>query len=242
MDDRIYTNGKIVTGVFLGGPLAGGYYFWRTFNALGWPKAARWSIVVAVLFLVLCVMSRLTPLLDHIPNSVFWPLQIGLIFAVTRSYLQRALDSRPVLDRPVFGWGNTILVALVCFVLTMGPILALLYLGPETFDPTRAKYYGKLQHEIRYIPSELSEIDVGRVANALTETGFFDEQQQKFVDLSQTGRTLIITISCSEEARSQEVIDMFRQLRDDLQQGFPDKHIVIDMAVDTTGDRIARLE
>jgi hypothetical protein len=236
MDERIYTERKIVAGVAIGGPLAGGYYFWRTFNALGMPKQALWCAVGSVAVLAICISFAFIPGLDR-TNGLAWALQIGLTYGVTQSLLKESLAAHIADGKPVFGWGNTILVGVIFLVITVGPFLV-----PSIFDTSVVRYYGRLQHEIHYVPGELRPAEVDRVADALTATTFFDEQQRKFVDLSQSGRTLTITISCSEEARSQEAIDVFRQLRHDLQQKFSDKQIVIDMVVATTGDRIARLE
>jgi hypothetical protein len=243
MDERIYTERQIVHGVLLGGPLAGAYYLWHTFNAFGLRKQAIWSAAAEVAVLAFCLGSSYIPLLDLLPNFAFWGLQIGVTYGVIRGYLAEPIAAHLAAGKPVFGWGNTILIGIIFLIFTFGPLLGLVYLSPNTFDPNTTKYYGRLRHEIAYIPAEVSEVDVGRVANALTETGFFDELDQKFVDLRQyDNKQLVIIVYCTQEARATDTIDFYRRWRDELQRGFPDKHIVVDMVVGTPDDRIVRLE
>ncbi|MEK7855607.1 MAG: hypothetical protein AAB288_05925, partial [Acidobacteriota bacterium] len=77
MDEKIYTERRILTGVLLGGSVAGAYYFWHTFRALGKPRHAFAALIVAAAVLIVTFGSLLIPLLDQIPNAVFHALQVG---------------------------------------------------------------------------------------------------------------------------------------------------------------------
>ena len=53
MSEGLYTAKKIATGVFVGGPVAGGYYFWRTFKTVGLRTHAVAAIFVTAALLLL---------------------------------------------------------------------------------------------------------------------------------------------------------------------------------------------
>lgn len=242
VSDKIYTERKMVIGVLLGGALAGGYYFWRTFNALGMPRRAMAAVVIALIVLALTLGSIFIPALDRVPNIAFYGLQAGLTIGAIRAYLSTDIDAHVNAGRPEYGWGNTILVAVISVTLTLGPLIGLAYLSPDTFEDTTTRYYGELKHEIVFDPANVSEAEVERVASALTSTGFFDDEVQKTVDVEKSDRRFIITVYCNEGARTPEWIDFYKEFRSDLQKSFPANPIVIDMVVGTPDNRIARLE
>lgn len=241
-NDKIYTERKILAGVLLGGSVAGAYYFWHTFRALGKPRHAIAAVIVAAAVLIVTFASIFVPVLDKVPNAVFHGLQSGIALGSIRAYLSTEIDAHIAGGKTVYGWGNTILVAIVSMIITLGPLLAFLYISPATFDNSTTRYYGRLKHEIVFDPSNLNELEVGRIAAALTSTGYFDEEKQKTVDAAKSGNRFIITVYCNNDARAPETIELYKMWRSELQESFPSNPIVIDMVVGTTDDRIARLE
>jgi len=242
MDENIYTERQILTGVLIGGPLAGGYYFWRTLNAFGKPNLALLAVITAVAVLAISFGSNFIPVLDRLPNFVFYALQIGLVLGITRGYLLNDMTQHIAAGKAVYGWGNTIIVAIISMVITLVPILAFLYLGPGSFDRTTTRSYGKLKHEIVFDSGNITELEVGRIASALTSAGFFDEEMQKTVDAEKSNDRFIITMYCNETARDPEFIELSKTLRSDVQKLFPANPIVIDLVIGTPENRITRLE
>jgi hypothetical protein len=242
IDDRIYTERKILTGVLVGGPLAGGYYFWRTFNAFEKRKQAVTAVAIALIVLVATVASLYIPVLDKVPNFAFWALQGGLTLGAIRGYLSTEMTEHVEAGNAVYGWGNTIAVAVISLTITFGLILALIFASPVSLDNMTNRSYGNLKHEIVFDPENISEPEVDRIAKALMSIGFFDEEVQKTVDAAKSDGHILITVYCTEEARSPEVIEMYRMLRADVQKSFPTDRIVLDMVVGTPDNRIARLE
>jgi hypothetical protein len=239
MNDEIYTERKMVVGVLLGGALAGGYYFWRTFNAFGKPRRAAAAVVVAFAVFSFSVVSILIPALDRVPTIAFHALHIGLTIGAILGYLTTDIDAHIRAGRPVYGWRNTILVAIAAGIFSLAPMIGVSYLSSDT---RTARYYGELRHEIVFDPANLSQDELDRIATALISTGFFDKEVQKTVDAERSDNRFIITAYCSEEARAPEAIEVFRNLRSDLQKSFPGNPIVIDMVVETPDNKIARLE
>lgn len=242
MDEKIYTERKILTGVLLGGSIAGAYYFWHTFRALGKPRHAFAALIVAATVLIITFASLFIPLLDQIPNAVFHGLQVGVALGAIRAYLPTDITADVESKKGVYGWGNTLFIGFISLILTLVPLVAFIYLSPATFDTTTTRYYGTLKHEIVFDQSNLTESEVGRIAAALTSTAYFDEEVKKSVYAAKSSSRYIITVYCTEEARSAEVIDLYKGLRYDLQKSFPANPIVVDMVVETPDDRIARLE
>lgn len=223
--------------------MAGGYYFWRTFNALGKPKHAIWAVVTAVAVLSIIIGSSFIPLLDRLPNFVFYGLQFGLVYGVTRGYLLNEITEHIAAGKAVFGWGNTIVVAIVSMIITLGPLLAFVYFSPGSFGGTTSKNYGRLKHEVVFDSDNLSEVESDRIAAALTSAGFFDDEMQKSVDAAKLNERFVITMYCTEGARSDgEFMNLVRTLRSDVQKSFPTNPIVIDLVIDRPDNRIARLE
>jgi len=243
MDERVYTERKILIGVLLGGSLAGAYYFWRTFNALGKPKYATAALVTASVVFTATIVTVFIPALDRIPQFVFWGTQIGLVYGAIRGTdLNTILNERVATGGSVYGWGNTIVVAIISLVVTLGVLASTFFISPFSFDRTTTKRFGTLQHEIVYDPGNISELDIGRLASALTTTGFFDDEVQKTIDAARSDNRFVITVYCNESARDPEAIAFYKEFRSELQKLFPSDPIVIDMVIGTPDNRIARLE
>ncbi len=244
MDNRVYTERKILAGVLLGGPLAGGYFLWRDFKALDKPTHA---IVAAIGTLIVTIATFsllfLLPDTQRLPNIVFPAIQIGLALGVIKGFLADAIDAHVQAERPVFGWGNTILVAILFLVVTLIPIGGLAFAMPNLFDATTSKNYGHLKHEIQFDRANISELEVDQIAGALSSGGFFDEGQQKTVDAAKAGNRYVIMIYCNETIRTDpEALQPFIQLRNDVQKSFPANTIVLDLVIGTPDNLFKRLE
>ena len=240
-NERIYTERKILTGVLLGGPLAGGYYFWRTFKTLGLSRQAKIAPIAGVVLLVLIYSTAFIPPLDRIPNFVSYGLQIGLTYGIYRGFVAERVVSYLQRDGRLFGWGNTLLVGAICLVLTLIPAVAIFY-SIGGFQSPSVRYYGSLRHEIQYDSSNITPAEIDSIAKALTKAGFFDTEQQKTVDAAKDGDRYVLNLYCNESARDPEFISIAKGLRDEVQRAFPNNHIVIDLVIGTPDTRIARLE
>lgn len=146
---QIYTERKTVVGVFLGGPIAGAYYFWRTFKTLGMSTAAILAPILAALVLIVTLGSSFVPPLDRVPNVVFWGVQIGLTYGLHRGYLADMVEEHLSQGNAEFGWGNTLKIAVASMVVTLGILFGILYFSGAFSGPTVA-YFGTLRHEIVY--------------------------------------------------------------------------------------------
>lgn len=239
---QIYTERKTVVGVFLGGPIAGAYYFRQTFKTLGMPTAAVLAPIVAALILIVTVVSSFVPPFDRVPNVVFWGVQVGLTYGLYRGYLADSVEEHLSQGNAEFGWGNTVTIAVASMVLTLGILFGILYFS-GAFSGPAVSYFGTLRHEIVYDEKNITVGEIDRLGSALTSAGFFDQALQKTIDATKDGDRIILNMYCAETARSDpEFIDLVTVLREDVQHFFPSNPIVIDLIIDTPDNRIARIE
>ena len=241
VNQRIYAEKKAVVGVVIGGSLAGAYYFCRNFRALGMSTRAVISPIVGALFLIVTIGTMLVPPLDRIPDVIFWSLQIGLTYGLYRGYLAAPIEEHLTKGNAEFGWGNTITVAIVSLILTLGIIFAVLYFA-GALNGQSVKYFGALQHEIAYDDNNIAPDEVDRIGSALTRAGFFDQAVKKTADATKDGDSLILNMYCLKSSRNSEFIELVRTLREDVQQSFPRNPIIIDLVIETPDNRIARIE
>lgn len=244
MDKKIYSEKQIVTGVLLGGPLAGGYFLWCDFKALG--KDTHATVVAIAAMIVTLVSFGLLfaiPELQRLPTFLIPAVHIGLTYGIIRGYLADALDSH-VQDGVIrYGWGNTVLIAIGFLALTLTPIFAIAYSQPSLLDSTTTRNYGRLKHEIQFSVANISEVEVDQIANALSSAGFFDDELMKSVDVAKAGDRYIITVYCNDAIRTDPAaLEPFIQLLKDVQKSFPSNSIAIDLVIGTADNLFKRLE
>jgi hypothetical protein len=238
--DKIYTERKILVGVLIGGALAGGYLFWRTFKSLGESTKAKAAIIVTGI--VALVSFGLIFTIESIPTLLFPAVHLGITTGVLRAYLSEPIHAYLAASKPVYGWANTMLVSIVSLAITVAILATPILLYPSSRAPA-AKQYGSLRHEVQYDPSNISEPEVDRLANALTMSGFFDDVQQKTIDASRSGERYVLTFYCNETIRTDpEAIAPFAGLRNDMQQSFPDDPLIFDLVIGTPENLVKRLE
>jgi hypothetical protein len=243
MNERIYSERQTLFAVALGGPLGGAYSFWKTFNSVAKPKHARNVSIGMFALLIVTIAAMFLPFFDKIPNVVFWGAQIGLTYGIYRGYLSEEVKTHVESGKPVFGWGNTFAISILAAILTLGPIIALIFMMPNLFVSMTTKYYGTVKNEITYDTRSVNESEVDKIANALTSVGFFDETSGKAVYLEKSGQRYTIVIACTEEVRdSPEIIGAHRELRDLVQQFFVANRIAVELALNTPDNVFARFE
>lgn len=238
---HVYTERKTAVGVLIGGPIAGAYYFWRTFRAVGMATAATIAPIGFAVLLIIAIGSIFMPAFESIPNFLFWGIQIGVTYGLFRGYLADQVEQHLSEGKPEFGWGNTLSVAIISMLLTLGIITGILYFAGG-FNGSSVRYFGPLRHEIAYDDKSISADEVDQMGTALTKAGFFDDAQRKTVDLAKDSNRYVVNIYCEESARDPEFMELVKGLRQDVQFLFPGNPIIIDLVIGTPSNRIARIE
>ena len=239
---KIYSELRMMVGVGLGGPLAAAIYLVRTLRAFEKPNiAVALAVILPLALLGLSFASPFVPALDRLPDPFFYLLQFGILLGFTRGYFLTELRTHLNEYKPVYSWGNTLLVSVISLLGTLLLFVPLILLS-SNYDPRMKATYGNLKHEIYYDPLNITEPEIRRMGAALTTVVFFDEANQKFVEVSKSSNSYIISMYFSQEANQPETIESYRELRTEVQKEFPAHRIMIDMLVDSPATRIARLE
>ena len=242
-DARLYSEARMLVGVALGGPLALAYYLARTLKTLGRSNLAiGLGITLPLVLLLLVFVSAVVPGLDSIPDPFWYLFQFAILVGFTRGYIFTSFKAYLAEGKPIYSWGNTLLVAMVAVAITVALMAAFYFTVSSMYFEMPKATYGKLEHEIYYDPSNINKAEIDHLAKALTETNFFDEEVKKGIQISRSNNTYIIAIFFSPDANRPDVIAPYRELRTELQKEFPVNKIVIDMVVDTADNRFARLE
>lgn len=237
---RIYTEPKFLVGVLIGGALAAGYFFWRTFKALGEASHAKAAIIVAGIVTLLSFGLILT--IESIPVFLIPALHLGITAGVLRGYLSEPIRAHLAASKPVYSWANTMLVSIASLAVTIAFIATPIFFYPSSYAPA-VKQYESLRHEVQYDPSNIGEPEVDALANSLTRLGFFDDFQQKTIDASKSGERYVLAIYCNETIRTDpEAIAPFADLRAQMQQSFPYNPLVFDLVIGTPENVVKRLE
>ena len=99
-----------------------------------------------------------------------------------------------------------------------------------------------MKHEIYYNKRSLSEKEVDQLADALTQTVFFDKEQKKVILLEKKDDKYIISIPIIKDAwDDQEVINYFESLRVDVQTLIKGNIVIINLCSDEDITQIKRV-
>jgi len=232
MDEQsceIYTERQIQAGTFLGGPLVAGFFFSQNFKAFNERSKARYSLVISVaVTAVLFGGLMIIPGVEKFPN-----VAIPIINGVIALGLVRAFQSKSIREYsgPVHTWTNTIVVSLSLAIVTLIPIVALsLYATSSITEKT----YGRMQHDISFDKTNISEAEVDSIAAALRQWMYFDDEVKKSVDVRKDGDTYLLSLYCNESIRTDPMATKpFKELRHAMQTNFPSNPIVLDLVIGT---------
>ncbi len=243
MDAKIYTEMRMLVGTAIGGPFASAYYLVRTLRTLEKSNiAVALAVIFPLLILAFSVVAALVPELDKLPDPFWYLLQFGVLLGFVRGYMLVDFQAHINALKPVYGWGNTLLVSFLSLIVTLAVFspFYLQYFG--FFDPMISFKYGKLNHEIYYDPANVTEPEVRRIAASLTETEFATDEFVTVVEATRSGQTYTITIFFPTNVKRSELSDSYKRLRDEIQRDFPVERIVLELLDANSRQPIARLE
>ena len=224
--------GSIWAGTFLGGPLTAGYFIAENFKTLGQREkvTTTWLIAITVTMILFGGLFMI-PNADKIPNQI-----IPLIYTAIAYYIVNETQGDKIKQYisetgRAFSIWRALGISLIWACVTFIPILIYVYLTDPTLTAT-TKSFGQLKHEI-YYKGSLSESEVDKIADALTQAVFFDEEQQKVILLEKKDDRYIISIPIIKDAwDDQDVISYFESLRVDLQTLMKHNKVIINLCSD----------
>jgi hypothetical protein len=236
---EIYSERQIQAGTILGGPIVAGYFFARNFRAFNEADKARNSLILSVIVTVLLFGGlMITPGAEKIPNAV-----IPIVNGVIALGLVRAFQSKSIREYtgPVHTWANTIFVSFGILVITLIPIVGIAYYSYAISTVTE-KTYGRMQHDISFDKTNISEAEVDSIAAALRKGTFFDDEVKKSVDVRKVGDRYVLSLYCNDSIRAHpEAVKPFEELQRGMQASFPNNPITFELVVGTPDNVIKRI-
>lgn len=220
---KIYKDRAVWVGTFLGGPLVAGYLIAENFKAFDEPDKAKktwWFALLATVVIFGGIF--LIPDTVKIPNHIIPLVYTGIASLLVQKFQGPQIAAHLDAGGAVHGWWRTIGAGLVGLAVTLVSVLAVVFVSDAAAaSQETSRTYGQRQHEIAYDSGNMEEAEVDRLAAALTQTTFFDEEVTKYVYAEKQGNTYVLSISCNESVKGNaEAQEPFVQLRRDMEALF----------------------
>jgi hypothetical protein len=230
---KIYSMRSIWAGTFLGGPLTAGYLIAENFKTLGQIEKVKPTWIIAIIATIIIFGGIfMVPNTDKIPRQI-----IPLIYTAIAYYIVNEIQGDKIKayiseTGKAFSVWRSLGVGLIWAIITVIPIFIYVLLTDPTLTATN-KSYGQLKHEIYFNKTTVTENEADKIADALTQTIFFDNEQQKVVLLEKNNSKYIISIPIIKDAWDEaDVVNYFKSLRVDVQTFFRDNKVVINLCSD----------
>ena len=244
---KIYTEKDMFLVAFLGGPLSAGYIIAENFKTFNETRKAQitWGITIVATILIFGSLLVLPEtIVENIPKHIIPLIYTAIAFAIIYYYQKTKIEGYFAEGGRKYGWGRVICVGFIGLIVTslfiaITTFLAgdLLYKNPDL----TSKIYGKLRHEIYYNKANILENEIDQIAYGLTETTFFNDTFQKSVFVEKVNSDYEITISVVKSAiNNNEALSHFIQLKNDLQNYYPNNKIVINLTLDYDTENVAK--
>lgn len=239
ISQKVYTERQIQAGTFLGGPLAAGYLLSQNFEAFNEKSKARNSIIISIAVTVLLFGGlMLVPSVENIPNYLIPVVYTGITIGIVKAFQERKIREHTGLIR---SWTNTIAVSVGLLMLTLIPVFGFGYYLDSTTTVTE-KTYGRLQHDISFDKTNISEEEVDSIATALTKWTYFDDEVKKSVDVRKIRDRYVLSLYCNDSIRTDsQAVRLFEQLLRDMQISFPNNPITFELVVGTPENVVKRI-
>ena len=109
---------------------------------------------------------------------------------------------------------------------------------------TRRKITAAAQHEITFDKSNINEAEVDKIADALSQVGLMSGENPRYFHVKKSADTYRIAffIDKTMAKNKPELLAPFAELRDEIQNSFPNNPIIINLVGDDPDDVVKRLE
>lgn len=231
---KLYRENAIGWGTGLFGPFVAGYMLAQNYKALGQRDKMLWCWLWAI------VAAAVLLLIGYwVPDNMSGALSgLPVISGIAAKVLAEHFQGREIRKHAAAGglfhtWGRKALVGLCCLVAE----LALLAGGIILFDKEiwetslSSKNYGpKQQYTVYYDETNLRAAEVDKIAACLMRAQLFDEASSDLRKVVVTVREGAYEIGVSVAPAYVDDSDLrtvFKELRDYVQEWFPDHKIVI---------------
>ena len=242
---KIYKSSALWIGTFFGGPLIAGYIIAENFKAFNRPDNAKKTWIFTILATIIIFIGIFSiPEDAKFPNQLIPLIYTGIAALILHHFQEIQIRKHIESGGQVYRWGRVVIVGLIGLVVTFITIFATLYIM-ESIDEanTKTNTYGIMQHEISYNKNNISAEDIDNLADAFIAATFFDDEVTKYVYVEKVADTYEISISCIQSiVYDSDALEVFAQLRDDIQLLFPGNKIIFNLVVDYFDNVVKRIE
>ncbi|MFD3000387.1 hypothetical protein ACFS7Z_08460 [Pontibacter toksunensis] len=222
---KVYTTNSIWYATFLGGPLTAGYLIAENFKTLGQRNKvlATWVITILATIIIFKLSEYVTSHRYALPlfcAGVAWLIAMNVQGKKIKSYVSA--------EGRTFSVIHCIGVGVVWCALTVLPLIGYAYFA-DPFYNTATAYYGQLRHEV-YYTKNIYYGEVDKVVDALTQSGYFGEDYQRFIFLEKKDDKYIVSIFIEEDClNDQETVDYLEEVRLYAQYHLIDNRLVFNL-------------
>lgn len=242
---KIYKDRAIWVGTFLGGPLAAGYLIAENFKAFNeTDKAKKTWIYTIIATIIIFGGVFMVPDNVNVPNQIIPLIYTAIAFYLVQHFQGQNITTHINSGGQLFSWWRTIAVSIIGLVITIIPIFVFAFLSDGIANASiSTKTYGIMKHEIVFDNSNITEIEIDKLANGLVKTTFFDQAVTKYVYAEKVNSTYKLSLSVVDGiANDSQALQPFIELRTDLQSMFPNNKIVFKLVVDNIDNVVKTIE
>lgn len=226
---KIYSERKVWTGTFLGGPLVAGYLIASNFKAFNASRNANkaWGYAIVATVIIFGGVFMI-PEKNKLPAQIIPLIYTGIASYLVQRFQGKQLAKHAEEGGKSYSWWRTIAVGLIGLVLTFGALVGFLLLKESiTNTSLTTNVYGTMKHEILFDKNNIAEEEVNQLAANLTTVGFFDNFQTKSIHVEKAAGCYELSIPVvAGMEKDQSAFAPFIQLKNDLQRLYPDQKIL----------------
>lgn len=225
-DQRVFTEKRFVIGLFIGGPLMGGFMMSTNFKAIG--EQSKVASAWAASFLTL---AALIGVLLVIPASMFWPdkllpvLYSFLGWLAYRKWQKPRVDLHQNAEGKTVLWWQVLLLALLWQCISLILLVVVVFAdqgGIETdFASNTYQVNTASGYDIAFDTANVPEAEVMEMVGGLLATGFLAHADTNLFVEKTPYRWMICVPVDPGAHKSGSVALAYQKLRDKLDAYFP---------------------
>lgn len=241
--EKIYKDRAIWLGSFLGGPLVAGYFIAENFKVFKDYEKAKTTWIIAIISTIIVFGTIfLIPENVNIPNQIIPLIYTGIAYYVAKHFQEQKIKDHVNNGGEFFNWYRTIGTALIGLLITVVAVITIFLFIDKATSSEITKEYGVMNNEIVF-DNSVSAAEVDKIAVAFEKTTFFDNTVTKFAYLKKINNNYEISISCNKSIQNErEAQEPFVELRNDMQNLFPNNKIIFNLVVGNLDNVVKRLE
>lgn len=228
---KIYRVKGIYGASILGGPLAAGYLIAHNYKIFGETENVKKTWIISILCTIaIFIIVFSLPASTKFPSKLIPLIYTGIAYALMTYYQGKRIDAHLGNGAAWFNGWRIFAVALITLAITMACVFGYLLIADPTLTAS-TKSYGATENIIMYHSSNATSLEVDKVAEALEQMGWFNNQKSISVYFEKEKSSYEITFALIDQAwKDPETVKAFLEAQAQLQKIFPANHIIIKLS------------